>query len=130
MKRFNRIITILLCAILLSGMMTLSTFALLNKNTIYSPKVSSDDVSISFVEIDGKTASVDLIKSVPCRLVVAIYDQDSGKMLASGVKDVDINAANAKVSIDIPSMPEYFLLRAFALDSDMSALCCKYESPL
>lgn len=130
MKRFNRIITILLCAILLSGMMTLSTFALLNKNTINSPKVSSDDVSISFVEIDGKTASVDLINSVPCRLVVAIYDQDSGKMLASGIKDVDINAANAKVSIDIPSMPEYFLLRAFALDSDMSALCCKYESPL
>jgi hypothetical protein len=97
-------------------------------NTIQTSSADNNGFSISYIEVKGKTATVDISNDEACKVVVAIYDPDTDKMLASGMTDIEENAGTAQVSINITEMPKYYIVRAFALDSNMSALCAKYES--
>ena len=150
MKIFKRVSAVLLCAVMLIGILPMGVFAesvinhddyadsvgvsdetvmgrLLN-NTIQTSSADNSGFSISYIEVKGKTATVDISNDKACKVVVAIYDPDTDKMLASGMTDIDENAGTAQVSINITTMPKYYIVRAFALDSNMSALCAKYES--
>ena len=83
--------------------------------------------SFSYLQIDGKTAYVGFNNVEACTLVVAVYSEEEGKMLGSGVKRVNANTFDTTVNINIGTMPEYFVLKAFLLDENMSALCTPYS---
>lgn len=67
--------------------------------------------------IEGTTATVEYTTPVEANLVVAIYDQDSGKMLGSGTVTVSPEETIAQVEIEIPVMPYYFSAGAYLLDA-------------
>ena len=96
--------------------------------TLNASSSDNDDFSISYIVMDGKKATVSLNNSAACKIVVAIYDSDTDQMLASGITDIEENAGTAQVNIDIPTMPQYYIVRAFALGQNYNALCEKYES--
>ena len=105
-----------------------TTMGRLLNNTLETSSADNEKFSISYIKVVGKTATVDISNDKPCKVVVAIYDPETDKMLASGMTDIEEKAGQAIVNIDISSMPKYFVVRAFALDKNMGALCDKYES--
>ncbi|MBR5620036.1 MAG: hypothetical protein IKW76_09905 [Clostridia bacterium] len=82
--------------------------------------------AVTDVKLDGKTATVSLNNSGECTVVVALYTEERGTMLGSGVQKASANAATVKVNIEIAAMPEYFLLKAFLLGVNNEALCPNY----
>ena len=150
MKICKRVIAVLLCAIMLIGVLPMGVFARENNdsedvsndvsisndtsmgrilnNTLETASDDENGFAISYIDIDGKTAKVDISNEEACKLVVAIYDPGTDKMLASGMTDIEEDAGSATVDIEITTMPKYFVARAFALDINMGALCAKYES--
>ena len=121
----KKIISLILSIVLLAGILPAGALAL---NPASAEK--SEGYSVSSLSFDGKTATADIVNPGACKLVVAVYDPDSGKMLGSGITALEKNAGTAQAMIDIPAMPQYFLARAFLLDGNMGALCPKYESRL
>ncbi len=88
----------------------------------------SGDYSIVYLNIEDKNAEVELNNKEACTLVVAIYEEGGNHMLASGVKEIEANAGTAKVEIDIDTMPETYVAKAFLLDANQYALCKEYVS--
>lgn len=96
--------------------------------TVKSSETPVDNgYSFSYLQIDGKTAYVGFNNIEACTLVVAVYSEEEGKMLASGVKKVEANTFETTVNIEISSMPKYFILKAFLLDENMASLCTPYS---
>lgn len=86
--------------------------------------------NIFSAEVDKKCVSVSLETVKDGTLVAAIYEEDGIKMLASGTKTVKAGEEKAEVTIDTDSMPSYFYLRVFLVDSDtLQPLASSYESP-
>ncbi|MBQ7653669.1 MAG: hypothetical protein IJS17_01195, partial [Clostridia bacterium] len=81
---------------------------ILNKLTEQESE-ENPDYQISFVEIEGKTATVNLNNKDACQLVVAIYDENTNQMLGSGVEQLEASSQTTSVDIDIDSMPEHFV---------------------
>ena len=81
-------------------------------------------------EVDKKCVTVSLETVKDGTLVAAIYEEDGIKMLASGTTMVKAGDTEAEVTIDTDSMPSYFYLRIFLVDSDtLQPLASSYESP-
>ena len=91
---------------------------------------SNDGCNIISVSVEEKTALVEFQTTKNCTLVVAIYTEDQSKMLGSGSKAVEKDDENAEVSIDIESMPKYFYIKAYLVETDdYTPLCTAYSSP-
>jgi len=88
----------------------------------------NEDYLITSVKVTGKTATVELHNAASCTLVVAIYDENTEKMLASGVEKIEANTDLADVEIDIKTMPKKFVAKAFLLGSNNNALCKEFVS--
>ena len=83
------------------------------------------------VEVSGNTAAVEYEALSDSSLVVAIYDEDCNKMIASGVTEVTKDEKTAEVTIDTDEMPQYFYVKAYLVDTDyLRPLCTAYESPM
>lgn len=86
--------------------------------------------NIFSIQVEGKTAVVDFETTANAELLVAVYDESGVEMLASGSVDVFAGEETAEVDIDIASMPQYFYLRGFLVESDsFRPICTAYESP-
>ena len=82
---------------------------------------------VSGLDLKGLKAEVTFSTQKDAKLVVAVYAEDSGKMLASGVKDVSTEETSVTVDINKVSLPQYYRVKAFLIDADdMSALCSPY----
>lgn len=82
---------------------------------------------VSGLDLKGLKAKVNFSTQKDARLVVAVYAEDSGKMLTSGVKDVSAEETSVTVDINKASLPQYYRVKAFLIDADnMSALCSPY----
>ena len=80
--------------------------------------------------IDDSTAAVSFETLQDCMLVVGIYDEAGETMLASGSLEVYAGETDTYVDIETDSMPEYFYLKAFLIDTDcFRPVCNAYESP-
>ena len=80
--------------------------------------------------IDDSTAAVSFETLQDCMLVVGIYDEAGETMLASGSIEVYAGETDTYVDIETDSMPEYFYLKAFLIDTDcFRPVCNAYESP-
>ncbi|MCR4764029.1 MAG: carboxypeptidase-like regulatory domain-containing protein [Lachnospiraceae bacterium] len=74
------------------------------------------------VDMEGKIASVSLeAVTGDARLLVAIYEEDGKRMLASGTTAIEKGAEAATVAIDIGIMPAYYYLRACLVDPETLA---------
>lgn len=78
--------------------------------------------SVIDVSIIGKEAHVLCETLVSCKLVVALYDEDTEQMLGSGITDIAPETQRATVIIDIAQMPEKYLIKAFMLDNNLAPL--------
>ena len=79
---------------------------------------------------DTTVAAVEFETLEDCTLVVGIYDEAGEAMLASGSTEVISGETDVYVDIETDSMPEYFYLRAFLVDTEcFRPLCAAYESP-
>ena len=87
---------------------------------------------IQSVTIEDKTATVELKNLDECTVVVAIYEKNGGKMLASGKADIEANESvtenTVSVIIDTDEMPEYFYVKAFLVDWENAPLCKYFET--
>lgn len=86
--------------------------------------------TIFSVEMSGNMATVEYETIKKAELVVAIYEEDGVKQLASGKTEVTDDTTTAIVSIDIDVMPQYYFLRAYLIMPDtLQPLCTSYETP-
>ncbi len=85
---------------------------------------------ISDITVEGNAAAVSLETDREATLVVGIYTEDGMEMTASGITQVTPDTETVTVDIAAEEMPQYFLVRAFLLDSDYSPLCLAFESSL
>ena len=77
------------------------------------------------VEVEGKTARVDVRTLTDAQLVVSIYDEDGKTMYGSGMADVTKDDSIVELSLEINSMPQYFYIKAFLLDKYTNLPLCK-----
>lgn len=85
---------------------------------------------ITDVIVKGNTASVSYCAVESCTVVVALYDEKSGEMLATGNADVQPEQTSIDVSIDTDKMPKTFTLKAFMLDGENNPLSAAYSSDM
>ena len=83
------------------------------------------------IEIDGNAAKVSYESLENATLVVGIYDEVGGQMLASGATEVSPEETTTVVEIETESMPQYFYVRGFLVETaTYRPLCTVYESPM
>lgn len=64
-----------------------------------------------------------------CKLLLAIYTEDGKEMITSSTSSVCQDDTNVEFWLE--KIPEYFIIRAFLIDSETNQpLCIKYESPM
>ncbi len=86
--------------------------------------------NIFSIEMNGTDAAISFETTENCTLVVGIYDESGQRMLASGNTAVTKGETEALVTIETNSMPQYYYLRGFLVDSDtLRPVCTVYESP-
>ena len=155
MKRtVKRILAVLLTAVMLLSVAPMSVFAKGNVTDGTAEGVMSDvnlkatnsvgelvtkaleknglnaesEYGVTGLDFDGKTATVTGFAKENCALIVAIYDENSNRMLASGIGEFSEDEQTASVEISTKQMPEYYIAHAFLLDENGSALCDKFTS--
>lgn len=89
---------------------------------------AESEYGVTGLDFDGKTATVTGFAKENCALIVAIYDENSNRMLASGIGEFSEDEQTASVEISTTQMPEYFVAHAFLLDENGSALCDRFTS--
>ena len=153
-KTVKRIFAILLAVVMLLSVAPMSVFAKENVTDGTAEGVMSDvnlkatnsvgelvtkalekngldaesEYGVTGLDFDGKTATVTGFAKENCALIVAIYDENSNRMLASGIGEFSEDEQTASVEISTTQMPEYFVAYAFLLDENGSALCDKFTS--
>lgn len=155
MKRtVKRILAVLLTAVMLLSIAPMSVFAKENVTDGTAEGVMSDvnlkatnsvgelvtkalekngldaesEYGVTGLDFNEKTATVTGFAKENCALIVAIYDEDTSRMLASGIGEFSEDEQTASVEISTTQMPEYFVAYAFLLDENGSALCDKFTS--
>ena len=155
MKRtVKRILAVLLTAVMLLSVAPMGVFAKENVTDDTAEGVMSDvnlkatnsvgelvtkalekngldaesECGVTGLDFDRKTATVTGFAKENCALIVAIYDEDTNRMLASGIGEFLKDEQTASVEISIAQMPEYFIAYAFLLDENGAALCDKFTS--
>ncbi|MBQ4603554.1 MAG: leucine-rich repeat protein [Clostridia bacterium] len=86
----------------------------------------SEDFSITYLEIKNNKAYLKINNSDECKLVVAIYDENTLQMLTSNVLTVDAHDSTIEVALETDKMPDKYLAKAFLLDENNAALCDEY----
>ncbi len=86
----------------------------------------SENFSITYLEIKNNKAYVKINNSDKCKLVVAIYDENTLQMLTSNVSTADANISTLEVTLESGKIPDKFLAKAFLLDEHNAALCNEY----
>ncbi len=83
---------------------------------------ANEEFSLLDVTVNGNVAMVDYEAKEDCTILVAVYDDVTEKMLASGKSQALANQDSVEVSIETEVMPEYFILKAFMLDDNNAPL--------
>ena len=90
----------------------------------------NNGINIFSVEIEGNVATAEIETVLDATIIVGIYSEDGVEMYASGKTEIFKDDEMAEVTIDIETMPQYFYLKAYIVDSEsLKPLCTVYESP-
>ncbi len=80
---------------------------------------------ISDIEYEGYCALVTFATQQGCTIMVAAYEEDTGRMITSASVDVFAEDTEAFVEFE-DELPDYFVLKAFMLDDNAAPLCKAY----
>ncbi|MBQ9493046.1 MAG: hypothetical protein IJR54_04850 [Oscillibacter sp.] len=93
-------------------------------------EMESRGYGVSGVVMDGSQAEVTYLCEDKACLMVAVYDEQTSQMTAIGVEEVEPNGEAVTISLS-GTIPEFYIISAFILDSDTFApLCEKYTTTL
>ena len=99
-------------------------------NTEYSEQQGNNSCNVFSAEVTDKTVAVEFETTTGGTLLAAIYDEAGEQMLASGSIEVTAEETEKEIAIEIDSMPQYFYLKVFLVDTlTLRPLCTAYESP-
>ena len=146
-KAFKSVLSLLLCMIMVVSAFPISTFAeegtdvdsdlaystgnamgkIVNNLALQESERKSDDYCIADTVFNGSTASVKYSAIADCKLIVAVFDEKSGKMIGSGSVDVTADNNEATVTVDC-AVPSHYEVRSYLVDSDLSALSTEYRN--
>ena len=94
-------------------------------------QLENDGCNIFSVEMTGTEAFVSFETTRDASLVIGVYEEDGIKMLASGSVEVSRGQTEVVVDIETASMPQYFYIRGFLVETDtLRPVCTSYESSL
>ena len=82
---------------------------------------------IQDIQISDEIAEVEFVAPDNATLVVALYDEDSKKMLTSAKTVVNSEDKTTTLSFEDINLPEYYLIKGFLLDEDYKPICENYE---
>ena len=94
-------------------------------NNLSSSEQSEENSGFSIKDVifEDNIAYVNINVVEKCNLVVAVYDEDTFEMLGSGTKTVEASTYTEEetediqeVEVDINTMPDHYLAKAFLLD--------------
>ena len=77
------------------------------------------------VEVEGRTARVDVRALVDAQLVVSIFDEEGKTVYGSGMTDVTPDDNIVELTLEVGTIPQFFLIRAFLLDKITNQPLCK-----
>ena len=100
---------------------------IVNNLALQESERKSDDYCIADTVFNGSTASVKYSAIADCKLIVAVFDEKSGKMIGSGSVDVTADNNEATVTVDC-AVPSHYEVRSYLVDSDLSALSTEYRN--
>ena len=86
---------------------------------------SLEAYGVNQVEITGQTAVVSYKTVEEADLVVAIYEEGSGKMAASGHKRVEAHGITTEVVLYGEEMPQYYIVQAYLTDPISNRPLCR-----
>ncbi len=110
------------------GIEATNSFGNILTNSLNEAQVSdrTEDYSLYGIEFNGKTATVSYSSLTEGKIIVAVYSE-KGQMLGYGMSNaVDTWAHTVKVTVDITSMPDYFVAKSFLVNDNMAPLCAEY----
>ena len=91
---------------------------------------NNNGVNVLSVEMDGKTATAEIETTRNATLIVGIYSEDGMEMYASGTTDITPDDETVQVTIAIDTMPQYFYVKAYIVDTQtLKPLCTVYNCP-
>ena len=87
--------------------------------------------SVYSVEMDGSKANIEIDTKSDATVVVGIYDEITGELLNSESVSVNAQDKSASIMFSEDSMPEYYIIRAYIVDTDnFTPLSNEYESTM
>ncbi len=93
-------------------------------------ETTSADFALSGLKIEGQTATVEYTSAIDCTILVALYDEATNKMVASGKSVVSSEEDVATITIDAEEMPKYFVATAYMLDNNNAPLTDEFTTEL
>ena len=86
---------------------------------------SLEAYGVSQVEITGQTAVVSYKAPEDADLVVAVYEEESGRMVASGHERVEAHGMTAEFALYGDAMPQYYTVQAYLTDPVSNRPLCR-----
>ena len=147
----QRIISMILCLALLVGLMpSISAAATETKNGTKTTMVGTNSVGTMIADelknveqdagdpnvlqdltIENGTATVRFTTTEEAELVVAIYEEASGRQVTSAKATVHKDDTTAALTLDASALPQYFRAEAFLLSAkDYTPLCESLSTPM
>lgn len=98
---------------------------------VASQQEENNGCNVFSIDVSEDTATVYFETTQDATLVVAVYDENGSQMLAYGKKEVTQDETIAVVDIDSGSMPQYFLVRGYLIETEtLRPICTGYESSM
>ncbi len=92
---------------------------------------NGEGYSIFGLTMENNVATVEYAVLEDCTLLVSIYDETTGQMAGSGTAAISADYYSAEVTVEAPVMPEYFIVKAYMVDStNMKPLRSVYENTM
>lgn len=102
----------------------------ISEETAEDAENAQQDNYIIELEMSGNTATVSYQASEKADVVVAIYAEDTGKMVASGEEEIDPDENSVEVSIE-GTIPDYYVASAYLLDENSyEPICTQYTTQM
>ena len=91
---------------------------------------NNNGVNVISVEVEGNVVTAEIESTRDATLVVGIYSEDGSEMIASGTGEVRRDDKTVQVYIPIDTMPQYFFVKAYIIDTNtLKPLCTVYDCP-
>ena len=144
-RKLKGTLSLLLCMIMVVSILPFSTFA--ENNSDLNPDMAyytdsgmgkivnnlsketkakeSEDYYILDTQVSESKVTVLYSAVEDCKLLVAAFDEDSGKMLGSGNSDASSVDCEATVTLDC-TLPSEYIIKAYLVGEELSALSAEY----